>query len=150
MHYHRWYRHGDVNKTQATSGVYEATKNPTKYKTMYKPKHPLATKNGHVYVHRMILFDIIGEGWHDCHWCGRSVTWGKRGSDMLQVDHIDGDKGNNTPGNLVPSCPNCNLSRGQQKRHQYLKDRGWFSEHDTVGILSPRIFNPETMELPSV
>lgn len=69
-------------------------------------------KVGHRYVHREVLFAKIGDGEHPCNWCGRVLTWGL---DLL-TDHVDGDKLNNEPSNLVPACNPCNVRRGKQAK----------------------------------
>lgn len=65
--------------------------------------------------HRWVLFQKIGSGEHECHWCGRIVSWDfeyPEGGDMaLIADHLDGDTLNNDPGNLVPACNTCNNVR---------------------------------------
>jgi hypothetical protein len=82
---------------------------------VWDPDHPLSDAvRGRVPVHRKVLYDIIGPGTHPCHWCQKPVTWGLTGtkSGSLIVDHIDDDGSNNEPGNLVPSCHRCNVTRG--------------------------------------
>lgn len=76
--------------------------------------HPLKTRyNGRkVAEHRLVLWEKIGPGTHGCHWCNKPVTWLKD----LQVDHIDWDKLNNVPDNLVPSCRPCNFDRHNPNR----------------------------------
>ena len=80
--------------------------------------HPLAGKNGRVFVYRILLYEKIGSGPHTCHWCGDPVEWTRghagRGcfAGALAVDHLDGDMHNNDPANLVPSCNDCNSLRG--------------------------------------
>lgn len=74
----------------------------------------------------MVLFDAIGPGEHPCHWCGWPVSWDvvyRAGSDVLAerwealiADHLDGDRANNDPANLVPSCPYDNSNRGGMAR----------------------------------
>jgi hypothetical protein len=76
----------------------------------YDPGHPLAMSGGRVLRNRRVLFAAIGDGAHPCHWCLRPVEWGID----LHADHLDGDKTNNEPANLVPSCPSCNVARGNQ------------------------------------
>lgn len=72
--------------------------------------HPLADEDGKVYEHRKVLYDKIGPGPHECHWgCGKLLDWG--GVEGVCVDHLDGDKENNSEKNLVPSCLPCNWSR---------------------------------------
>lgn len=70
--------------------------------------HPLS-RRGAVYEHRKVLYDKIGPGVHQCYWCSRDLEWGGRGG--LQADHLDGDRLNNNPDNLVPSCTGCNMKR---------------------------------------
>lgn len=74
--------------------------------------HPTADCRGIVYVHRQVLYDAIGPGWHPCHWCGALVTWRKGfTTDVLVADHVDFDRSNNDRTNLVPSCNICNATR---------------------------------------
>lgn len=91
----------------------ETPKHP--YQGMSAPNHPLATKSGHVGRHRAVLYDSIGPGPHECHWCGKEINWavGVRGgpSSALVVDHLDNNPANNALSNLVPSCQACNKRR---------------------------------------
>lgn len=76
--------------------------------------HPLAHARGTVWAHRLALYEAIGPGEHPCHWCGDPVRWDVRWPkhpDGLCADHIDNDRSNNEPTNLVPSCGPCNVSR---------------------------------------
>jgi hypothetical protein len=74
--------------------------------------HPVAARNGDVLEHRYVLYEKIGPGRHPCHWgCGRIVEWGVD----LHVDHVDADKLNNAPENVVPSCNPCNVSRASKR-----------------------------------
>lgn len=74
--------------------------------------HPLASGEGIVAEHRAVLYDAIGPGPHECHWnsvarCGQvELHW--QGEGNINVDHLDGDKQNNSVENLVPSCQHCN------------------------------------------
>lgn len=104
------------------------------YKQIQIPEHPLAKSNGMVSLHRAVLFAKIGPGSpHSCHWCGKNVYWikadvGFDGSSYLVVDHLDGDKTNNQPGNLVPSCNGCNS----------LRQRGWRIQEGELFIIDHR------------
>lgn len=78
------------------------------------PGHVLVGHQGWVFEHRIVLHETIGPGVHACHWCGRSVSWDysyPRDLDALVVDHLDEDRQNNEPDNLVPSCSPCNVAR---------------------------------------
>lgn len=76
------------------------------YLQMYMPGHVLAS-GGLIWMHRAVLFAKIGEGPHRCHWCATSLSWGRD----LHTDHLDRDRSNNHPDNLVASCQSCNLAR---------------------------------------
>jgi hypothetical protein len=87
--------------------------------TTTHPDHPLATIGGKVAVHRFVLYEKIGPGPHNCHWCGKTIHWATRRKGEkakvaeLVVDHLDDSQANNAPDNLVPSCHNCNSLRGR-------------------------------------
>ena len=137
MHYHRWYRHGDVNRVATKGGV--SVSLGRRYRTKYAPSHPLASKHGNVYLHRMVLFDEIGPGPHQCHWCEAEVDWLPKGDPReLHPDHLNDDGADNRPENLVPSCRRCNSLRGTQRRVDAMREAGWWSNNDTVGKLKPR------------
>lgn len=134
MHYHRQYRHGSTGVVATGSDV-TASKG-RRYKTKHAPKHPLASKHGVVYVHRMVLFDAIGEGPHPCHWCKTPLSWKPKGEpDAIHVDHLNDVGDDNRVENLVASCNSCNTARGAQHRHAALKQAGFWSNHDTIARL---------------
>jgi hypothetical protein len=90
----------------------KATTTPRRgtYKTVHLPGHPLAyTSGASIWEHRAVLYDKIGPGSHHCFHCGAVVEWthGIRVGGLV-VDHLDNDKRNNSPENLVPSCNRCN------------------------------------------
>jgi len=86
------------------------------------PNHPLASSNGIVAEHRVILYDKIGDGAHPCYFCGSPIHWAKgsrisKRKDTIYVDHLNKDTHDNCPGNLVPSCLSCN----QKRRHDAIQ-----------------------------
>lgn len=74
------------------------------------PDHSLSVgrRSPTIYLHQLIAFDTYGFGPHLCHWCSTPVTWRSRST---AVDHVDGDKLNNSPANLVLACTRCNTHR---------------------------------------
>ena len=77
-------------------------------------KHPAANPCGITGHHRIVLWDKLNGQDVPCHWCGNEVSWSKtypNDLDALVVDHVNLDKHDNSPENLVPSCQRCNMSR---------------------------------------
>lgn len=114
LHYWRWRKHGTTDAPSRRKSEM-GTVNAEGYAVVKRPEHPLAAKGGLVAVHRVVLFDKIGPGDHACHWCTCPVSWDKswpRDPDGLVVDHLDHNRLNNDPDNLVPSCEPCNKNRG--------------------------------------
>lgn len=81
------------------------------YRVISVPGHPLATAQDKALEHRVVLHSVIGGGIHGCHWCGKSLTWRGHAATRINVDHLDFDRLNNVPSNLVPSCLDCNTKR---------------------------------------
>jgi hypothetical protein len=81
------------------------------YRVIKAPGHPLATAQDKALEHRVVLFAVIGDGIHGCHWCGKSLTWRGHAATRINVDHLDFDRLHNVPSNLVPSCLDCNTKR---------------------------------------
>ena len=134
MHYHRWYRHGSTDKVATATNVTVSL--GRRYRYRYLPSHPLADKSGRVYEHRAVLFDEIGPGPHPCHWCGVDVDWlPKATPGELQPDHLNNDGADNRTENLVPSCRDCNTTRGAQRRADALREAGFWSNNDTIAAL---------------
>lgn len=83
--------------------------------------HPLCTPGGGnvVFQHRRIYYDIHGVGPFQCNWCAERITWAD-----LHVDHLNEDKKDNAPDNLVVSCGVCNQQRGMWKSVAKSKHNG--------------------------
>lgn len=77
------------------------------YVAVTSKDHPLATKYGYVYEHRMVAWEKEGGDSPSCFWCGATLEW----KDAV-VDHLNEKKDDNRPENLVVSCSNCNRARG--------------------------------------
>jgi hypothetical protein len=109
MHYGRLRRNGTLD-----AAVKEVTPKLRAhgYLTIAAQGHPVSDSNGQAYVHRKVLFDAIGEGVHQCHWCKSEIEWLVKCNRKLVVDHLDGKKDNNDRANLVPACNKCNANRG--------------------------------------
>ena len=107
MHRSRMTRTGTYDPRPPTT--FPPTQAENGYLRISIPKtHPLAGRSTtRTWMHRVVLFDKIGFGPHRCHWCARHVNW-RAG---LLVDHLDDDRQNNAPDNLVPSCNGCNIRR---------------------------------------
>lgn len=111
-HFQRWKANGDPLVTQRRErGTGSVTVHG--YLIVTIPGHPLASSRG-TFLHRAVLYDAIGPGWHPCHWCDKLVTWDitvAADPKALVVDHLDFDKLNNDRANLVSSCWSCNIAR---------------------------------------
>lgn len=102
-HYIRWWKHQDPAYTRKRMEQW----NSHGYWMESCPDHPLADKQGMIFVHRRVLYDALGQGPHPCHECGQPLEWGSE----LHVDHLNEDKGDNRLSNLAPACPPCNRLR---------------------------------------
>lgn len=142
-HYHRWYRHGDVNRCANTAGV--SVSKGRRYRLARGASgHALAKGSGRLWEHQVVLYDAIGAGSHPCHWCGTTVRWeaDKGQPDRLTVDHLNGLGDDNRLANLVPSCPSCNSGRASQAKAEALAAHGWWSNHDTIANLKQQTRRP--------
>lgn len=74
------------------------------YRIVSSSGHILGSSQGE---HRLVLFDAIGYGPHQCSYCKCHINW-RVG---LEVDHIDHDRINNDRANLTQSCHKCNSER---------------------------------------
>lgn len=77
------------------------------YIQMKESGHPVSTAGGYLFLHRKVLWHKIGPGVHLCFHCATSIEWFKG----LECDHLDHNKQNNDPENLVPCCRSCNRAR---------------------------------------
>jgi hypothetical protein len=83
--------------------------------------HPIAPPSGTVAVARVTLYDRIGPGPHPCHWCGVEVDW-KTGlvPGALIADHLNWDRSDDSPENLVAACLPCNTNRQREVQNRAL------------------------------
>lgn len=104
-HYIRMRRTGclDIKKVthRCLAGGYVRVKRST---------HPLVNKGGWMYEHREVAYDTNNGVCPTCFWCNVDLKWG-----YTHIDHLDDNKINNKPENLVVSCPKCNRIRGAMK-----------------------------------
>ena len=70
---------------------------------VYETKHYSEQKHWNSGVRRKVIEDKGSS----CEKCGWSAKHPKTGSPLVQVHHIDEDKSNNDPENLIILCPNC-------------------------------------------
>jgi hypothetical protein len=138
MHYHRQYRHGDVNKT----AVGKTTRtDQSQYRRVTRKGHPLADKYGRLWEHRANLYDKIGPGEHACYRCGVMLQWARGGPlPQIQTHHLNRDRSDNQPVNIVASCQPCNLDESRLTRAEHLRAEGWWSANDTVGKLGRKLW----------
>lgn len=87
------------------------------------PGHPIAPPSGVVAVARLVLYEKIGKGPHKCHWCGTEIEW-RRGlvPGALIADHLNWDRNDDSPENLVPACLPCNTNRQRIHQDRALKE----------------------------
>ena len=91
------------------------------YRVLYRPGHPIAGRNGTAFEHRVILYERIGPGQHDCFWCGKQVSWEvTSGPGRLVADHLNHERLDNRAENLEPACDQCN-GAAPGLRGRYLK-----------------------------
>lgn len=103
-HYIIYWKYGRTHHVLQPKG---SESNSHGYRVVTRKDHILSPPSGRVGVHRIVLFDRIGFGPHKCHWCSEALSWGS----SLVVDHLDFNRANNDPNNLVPSCNACNVRR---------------------------------------
>lgn len=96
----------------------------TRYLRQKVVGHPLASEGEAqmAYQHRYVLYEKIGPGAHPCHWCGKMVEWG--GKPRLVTDHLNENRHDNDPDNLVPACVRCNSKRAKYPKFMTHCKRG--------------------------
>lgn len=84
---------------------------------VYAPAHPLAPKGGYIPNARVVLYEKIGPGPHECHWCQEPIRWtvGLSGNSRgtITADHLNSDPLDDRPENLVAACGPCNGQRAR-------------------------------------
>jgi hypothetical protein len=111
MHYCRHWRTGSVDLIRRPARDGERRTNGLNgYVKICVPDHPLA-HCGWLFEHRAVAFEARGGAEPtECEWCREPLNgWAE-----ACVDHLDFDRGNNTPGNLIVACRSCNASRTPQ------------------------------------
>lgn len=92
------------------------------YRVVWDQAHPLSDKRGRVLEHRKIMFDIFGWGPHPCFYCHTFLPFrtGRKRKGLLgiEIDHLDGDRANNDPLNMVFTCTGCNTRKSQKGNHR--------------------------------
>lgn len=110
-HYMRLRRNGHYERKSEVFPPAPELPHSHGYVAEHLPDHALwGETRGRIYQHRRVFFDHYGKGPFDCHWCGVLVTWG-----TMHVDHVNAVPSDNRIENLVPSCPACNVRRGNAK-----------------------------------
>jgi len=115
-HFNQLHRHGKIrqpNEYRAAAGFGCLHNNGYFY--VHDKSHPLAGARGRLSLHRKILYNKIGPGIHQCNWCDKLISWEDK---TLFPDHLDWDRLNNHPDNLVPSCVKCNISRKKSVKNE--------------------------------
>lgn len=105
--------------------------------------HPIAALHGiygrgspnaikcSIYVHKWVLYEKLGYGPHQCHWCHRTLNWQKgTAGDTLIADHLDDNPRNNDPDNLVAACNGCNTIRARTAFRPAIQPGEWFIERN--------------------
>ena len=94
------------------NGSYKRNAYKYRYKTgagyirLLVPNHPLADSAGNVFEHRKVAFEKYGNGIQRCFWCGCLMMWSE-----TVIDHLNENKADNRPENLMVSCNCCNRAR---------------------------------------
>ena len=94
------------------------------YREIQLTSRHLLSNSRWILEHRKVLWDKLGceqlDCTHQCHWCDKDIVWcsGDWHTETI-ADHLDGDKLNNDPDNIVPSCQQCNRNRDNPRGFCY-------------------------------
>lgn len=108
IHYSRLKRTGDPLKIKSKNQGRHITKDGYIMLTGYK-LHPIASAKGNIMEHRLVLYNKLQGRNTQCHWCNKMLKW--HNGEKICADHLDWNRQNNDPENLVPSCISCNSGR---------------------------------------
>lgn len=112
MHYARSRKRGTVGTAGRERQPFgSGYVNEYGYRVIKAPGHPLAGAQDKALEHRVALYEVIGPGEHPCHWCGKELPWLGGAGVCINVDHLDHNRLNNHPSNLVAACLDCNTKR---------------------------------------
>lgn len=87
--------------------TYKRTMRPDGYVVVRTPGHPLARADGALSEHRRVAYDVRAGVCEPCYWCRTPLSW-----DDAVIDHLNENRSDNRPENLVVSCNDCNRARG--------------------------------------
>ena len=109
IHYMRMWRNGTLEPKKRFGGVYSHSNG---YLQITDPTHPLADSKGSVLLHRAVLWDRFAGKTPSCAFCGVVLSW-RRGQKhpVATAEHLDGNRKNNDPWNIVAACLSCNSAR---------------------------------------
>lgn len=102
LHYQRWHEHGDPYFTSRPRQGTRRTKDTSGYIRVRAPEHPLASKNGWVLEHRMVVYDAgidIPPGHHVHH--KNHIRDDNRLENLEVVSEADHHRGHMAVGNTV-------------------------------------------------
>jgi hypothetical protein len=77
------------------------------YRMVYEPSHPLSNRKGLLLEHRKVAYAASSGVCPPCFWCDVPIDW-----EDASVDHLNEQKLDNSPANLVVTCTPCNRYRG--------------------------------------
>lgn len=123
-HYQSWLKTAAPEDKRKRAANGSGTLRKDGYIQVRKPGHPTASVNGFAFEHRMLLWDKIGPGAHNCHYCSKSIMWHVD----LECDHLDHNRSNNNLENLVPCCEECNRARWNREKTECPNGHGAYDK----------------------